>query len=135
MKKIKLYLKKDGFTLVELLAAILLLSLVIIIFLNIFSNSINLSQKVEEKLTATNIAEKVLNTVRRGDPSISLGIHYYESKVNGRTYYSVVDITQPEYESKLGLKRVYVKVYSSENYSSATKADSEIYGYIEPGGK
>ena len=135
MKKIKTYLKNDGITLIELLAAITLLSLVIIIFLNIFSNSISLSQKVEEKLTSTNVAEKILNTVRRGDSSIPLDTYYYESEVNGKTYHSVVVITQPAYESKLGLKRVHVKVFSSKNYSEATKADSEIYGYIEMGGK
>ncbi|MED3571438.1 type II secretion system protein [Cytobacillus praedii] len=136
MRKLESYLKSDGFTLVELLAAITLLSIVIIIFLNIFSQSVLMSRKVEDKLSSVNIAEKVLNTVRRGDPSISYEIYPYElPKVNGKTYYPVVTITQTTKESELGLKLVHVKIYLKEDYDKASKPDSQIYGYIEIGGK
>ncbi|MFO1443108.1 prepilin-type N-terminal cleavage/methylation domain-containing protein [Bacillus sp. Bva_UNVM-123] len=135
MNKYKNYLSSNGFTLIELLASITLLSIVIIIFFNIFSNSLSLSQKTEEKLTSTNVAEKVLNTLRRTNEenSIPLGEHRYEDNVNGKTYYSNVNITQQGKETELGIKRVHVQVFSSNNSNS--KPDSEIYGYIETGGK
>ncbi|MBY0123970.1 PilW family protein [Bacillus sp. S/N-304-OC-R1] len=132
MDKPELFYKKNGFTLVELLCAITLLSFVIIIYLSIFSQSLSLSRKVEDKLTSVNVAEKVLNMVRRGDANISFDTYPYElPKVNGKTYYPVVVITQTSQEQALGLKKVLVKIYSNKDYSKTLKPDSEIYGYIE----
>lgn len=136
MRKPGSYLKSDGLTLIELLSAITLLSIVIIIFLNIFSESIFMSRKVEDKLSSVNVAEKVLNTVRRGDPSISYEKYPYKlPKVNGKTYYPVVTVTQTTKESELGLKLVHVKIYSKEDFDKESKPDSQIFGYIEIGGE
>lgn len=136
MKKLGNYLESNGFTLIELLAAIALLSIVFIVFFNIFSQSTSLSRKVEDKLTSVNVAEKVLTTVRRGEPNISYDNYPYElPKVNGKIYYPEVVITETFQESALGLKRVHVKIYSEKNYDSTSKPDSEIYGYMELGVK
>lgn len=132
MRGLKILLNKNGLTLIELIAAITILSIVIISFLSFFSQYIMFSTKVEDKLTAVNIAEKVLNTVKEDEPTMDYDPYPYElPEVNGKVYYPVIVKSQSQDEQALGLQRVHVKIYSKEDYGPNTNPDSEIYGYIE----
>lgn len=124
MKTLK---QSNGFTLIELLAALTILSIVLISFFNIYSQSLSHSRIVEDQLTASNVAEKVLTKIiRNKEYSTS-----YE--VNGKIYYTDVDdkITQTVNEDLLGLQRVCVKIYTKDR----SKPDAEIYGYLKLEGK
>jgi type II secretion system protein I len=125
------HLNNTGLTLLELLLSMAILSIVILSFMAIFSQLITFSVKVEDKVTAINIAEEVLNNVKKSDPS-----SFDPITINGKTYYPSITIgsNQTPQESGLGLKRVHVKIYTDEHFDSTTKPESEIYGYIESGG-
>lgn len=134
MKNNKNILNKNGLTLIELLGAMTILSIVIITFLSFFSQYLLFSGKVEDNLTAVNVAEKVLNTVRKDDPTTNYDPYPHELPVvNGKTYYPVVIKSQTNEEKALGLQRVQVKIYSNKDYEIHSKPETEIYGYIKLG--
>lgn len=56
-------LKQDGFTLVEVLVSIVILSIVLTTFFSFFGQSLVFSGKNEEKLVAYNLAEKTMRIV------------------------------------------------------------------------
>lgn len=134
MKKNSLLIDEKGFTLIELLAAITLLSIVIFSYLGFFADSIIFSNKVEDNLTAYNVAEEILTKVKdtySGEDTIS----YNPVEVNGKLYYSEILIIdeskQMDSENQLALKRVHIKIYANDSYNSTTKPDSELYSYID----
>jgi len=64
MRKIKM--GENGVTLVEILAALVLLSIVLIGFFSFFTQSATFTKHNKEKLTAVQIAEEVIADVRNG---------------------------------------------------------------------
>ncbi|WP_226036522.1 type IV pilus modification PilV family protein [Aquibacillus saliphilus] len=135
MKKLKFHLNNNGFTLVELLAAITILSIVIISFLGFFSQSTLFSSKTDDKLTALNVAERILSEVKNDPTKIPYEPEYIE--VNGKLYFpdvtmpSAVDDDQEQREDKLGLNRIHVKIYTSEDFDRTP--DAELYSYTREG--
>ncbi|QOR66369.1 type II secretion system protein [Cytobacillus suaedae] len=124
-------MNNKGITLIELLLSITILSIVILSFMTIFSQLITFSVKVEDKVTVINIAEEVLNNVKRSVPNSADPI-----TINGKTYYPSISVgtNQTGRESSLGLRRVHVKIYTEEYFDPTSEPASEIYGYIESGG-
>ncbi|MDV2684221.1 type II secretion system protein [Alkalihalophilus lindianensis] len=125
MKYFNRYVNNTGLTLIELLASITLLSIVIIIFLSIFSQSMIWSSKVEDRLTAVNLAERVLYEARTDS------VPTQPITLNGKNYYFEIDYPVSDVidlEESLGLTRIHVKICDE---LPCSKVESEIYGYIE----
>lgn len=57
--------KQDGFTLIEVLVSIVILSIILTTFFSFFSQSLIFSGKNEEKLVAYNLASKTLKIVEQ----------------------------------------------------------------------
>ncbi|NEU29787.1 prepilin-type N-terminal cleavage/methylation domain-containing protein [bacterium LRH843] len=138
MKKFKATFNNKGLTLIELLASMVILSIVIIFFLSFFSQSIMLSVKVEDQLTTVNVAERIMNNVRKlpeGDldpgPCGNEYKHEPSYEVNGKHYYPAVAICQSHEEKHLDLYRIHVKIYTNNDYNASPS--SEIYGYRKVG--
>lgn len=125
-------LNQKGLTLIEILAAIVILMIVILGFLSFFSQAISHSRITEDKLTAINLAEKVLVQIKRHEP-VELP-HINENnpenfpKINQERYYYeckfINDLTKEEI--KLGLYRIEVKIYDETKDTSLTK----LYSYL-----
>lgn len=113
-----------GFTLIEALSSIVLLSVVILFFLSFFTQSTLFSNKTEDKLTAINISEKVLNEAKMGMIPNSI------ETVNGKDYYIEIDYKD---EDDLQLTRIHVKVYTSAKTVSQSP-HVEVFGYRTKGG-
>ncbi|OLS36329.1 hypothetical protein BTR22_12570 [Alkalihalophilus pseudofirmus] len=141
MHRPRFRINNNGLTLIEVLASMVILSIVIISFMTFFSQSMMFSSKVEDRLTAVNLAEKVLVDVRTAK-SIELEIHPHYKKVpsNEETdekAYLYEDLNKKEYIIKvadnidneiphdLKLNLFYVDVYINE------KDATRLYGYIE----
>lgn len=123
LQKMKLLKLNDkGVTLVELLASLVLLSIVILSFLTFFTQSMSHSVKVEEKLTTINLAEKVLSEYRQEQ------IEYREHELNGKTYYSkVIELDDQKY---LNLLPIRVEIYTDASYD-LTDLETQTFGYLE----
>lgn len=127
----KVYLNNRGLTLIELLGSITLLGIVIVSFFSIFSQSTIFSSKVEDKLTAINVAENVLSDIKNNNANYGSPCN-----INGKYYYP--NVTYPagtDAENQLDLERVDIKIYMNQNYSSDANPITEIYGYINMGGQ
>ncbi|GAA0450492.1 type II secretion system protein [Alkalibacillus silvisoli] len=132
---IKLMRSNQGFTLIEILGAITILSIVLISFIGFFSQSIILSSKVEDELTAINIAESVLSEIK-DDPSEVESYNGRRIVENERNYYPFIEIYSGEELSKtendLNLDQVIVQVYAeTPNPSENNTPSAELFGYIE----
>ncbi|RCW66390.1 prepilin-type N-terminal cleavage/methylation domain-containing protein [Saliterribacillus persicus] len=127
----KKHSNQQGFTLIELLAAVTLLAIVIVSFLSFFSQSVTLSSKVDDELTASNVAEQFLVEVKNTSIPPNGSFSLAAREVNGKMYYPEANIVDEsdltEEEKLLGLKRVHVKVYTDLNDSNA---DAEVFGYM-----
>ena len=66
--EMKKYLKNDnGLTLVEILAALVLLSIVLVAFMTFFTQSAKFTAHNHETLTAVQVSEQVIAKVRKGN--------------------------------------------------------------------
>ncbi|WP_066063779.1 type IV pilus modification PilV family protein [Neobacillus soli] len=126
----KSYFNNDGLTLIELLASIAILGIVIIYFLSFFTQSIMFSSKLEDKLTALNVAEKVLSNVKNNQANLDAPVN-----LNGKYYYPNITYPLPSNEeNKLKLIRVNIKIYMKQNYDPNSQPLTEIFGYVKAGG-
>ncbi|WP_078381916.1 type IV pilus modification PilV family protein [Sutcliffiella halmapala] len=122
LRKMKLISNEKGVTLIELLASIVILSIVILGLLTFFSQLMSHSLKVEDKLTTINLAEKVLNEYKLVQEEFT------EHELNGKIYYSkVIELPDQRY---LDLLPIRVEIYTDNSYNSTSMA-TQIYGYME----
>ncbi|WEG17382.1 prepilin-type N-terminal cleavage/methylation domain-containing protein [Alkalihalophilus pseudofirmus] len=132
MHRPRFRINNNGLTLIEVLASMVILSIVIISFMTFFSQSMMFSNKVEDRLTAVNLAEKVLVDVRTAK-SIELGEydtsdegnHYFQ--INNKYYY--IQAEEVPDQTHLNLIPFYVDVSISEDFNE--KDTTRLYGYIE----
>lgn len=155
MGNLKKYFNSAGITLVELLTAIIIISIIFISFLTIFNQTMQWSVKVEDKFTGVNIAEAILyktnsfyNDSTKKSALLNINptckpenlptskellgsdINLPDNDfyiVNNKKYYPVVTLSQTEDECLLKLYRIHVVIYENEK---RTKALSELYDYI-----
>ncbi|WP_179107140.1 type IV pilus modification PilV family protein [Sediminibacillus massiliensis] len=141
----------NGFTLIEILAAISLLGIVSIAFIPFFSNFAIFTNKAEDKLTAVNIADQTAYEIERDEQleqilstraatavcpatdSVSLeetGITT-QYTVNGKQYFPRLSICQSPEEKEADLYRAKVEIYRS---NQDQPADSYLYTYLKVSG-
>lgn len=143
MKKI---LKKErGFTLVELLASVVILSIIIIGIFQLFVFTSKTATSNQTKLVTTHLAKATIERVKVDaetffpmdhipDESIDknnchhyehVDCHLYEIKINDLDYDVVLDVSQSEEEEALHLINVIVTVTQEESNLS-----SKVEGYV-----
>ncbi|WP_430784793.1 type II secretion system protein [Virgibacillus flavescens] len=133
-------INSSGFTLVELIASLAILSMVIAVFLPIFPQIVSWTKKADDELIASNLLSQVAHDVKelpdmddlassiKGCPDVMkikderLGdVSSYT--INNQTYHVKVKICK---ESNVDLYRTNLLIFSSSN-----KMISESYTYIE----
>lgn len=124
-------LNQKGLTLIEILAAVVILMIVIVGFLSFFSQATSHSRITEDKLTAINLAEKVLVERKEiGTKIINREIKKFEN-VNGKTYYAIIGENSI---NNLNLQVFYVEIYTKnpEDYQNSNeKPITELYSYLD----
>lgn len=124
MKIYNLNRNEKGITLIELLASIVILSIVIIGFFSFFPQSILLSTKVEDKLVGLNVAEEVLNEYKETNSWKDV------VSVNNKQYYT--NIVYIYEQSVFNLTPIRIEIYTNDTFSTSTFITS-IYSYVEEG--
>lgn len=124
MKIYNLNRNEKGITLIELLASIVILSIVIIGFFSFFPQSILLSTKVEDKLIGLNVAEEVLNEYKETNSWKDV------VSVNHKQYYT--NIVYIYEQSVFNLTPIRIEIYTNDTFSTSTFITS-IYSYVEEG--
>ncbi|WP_262174253.1 prepilin-type N-terminal cleavage/methylation domain-containing protein [Saccharococcus sp. Marseille-Q5394] len=141
--KLKSYLVNNrGMSLIEVLASLVILTIIFVSLSHFFFQASLFSVKVEDQLTSINIAEKVLHdvktsTVKSTGKNVSIdGKQYKEinpTELNGKLYYPYV-LVSPETPAILQLERVHVKIYAEKIEPGYEPVQiSEIFGYNETG--
>ncbi|WP_033543613.1 type IV pilus modification PilV family protein [Planococcus sp. CAU13] len=132
---IKQLKNNDGLTLVEILAALVLLSIVLITFMSFFTQSAKFTASNEETLTAIQVAEDVVAKVRdiKAFEEIELFNNFEEgendSYINKDSYYLYeVTVKKENRVDDLDLRRVTISVLSTSNRDIKNKAfNTEMY--------
>ena len=141
----KKFNNQSGFTLLEVLAAITILSIVLITFFSFFSQGILFSSKNEDKIVAVNLARDVLGVIKTNEQMIDssntseeiITTFLTELKLESTPpycftqyndcYYPRVSILPPTpEEERLNLVRVKVEIYLEEE-----RLLTETYGYLK----
>lgn len=121
-------LKEDGFTLLELLASIVILVIVITSFFTFFTQSARFSKVNEENIVATNFAREMLETVKGSGAYYDGETCYKMNRVRDGLYPCVIiSNTLSTSNEQIGqLKRVIVEIREVDSDALVTKA----YGYV-----
>lgn len=133
----RIFKSNQAFTLIEVLASITLLSIILAIFLPFFANSIELSSKTEDKLTAINLAEERLNDVINNPENYfhltnnpitvkNLPDHLKYININTKKYTVKIDILTEKDTDALKLLTIKLSILGKDN-----KHISDLYGYVE----
>ncbi|CAM3109086.1 type II secretion system protein [Filibacter tadaridae] len=113
---------EKGVTLVEILAALVILSIVLVVFFTFFLQSAKFTQHNKEKLTAVEVAEDVVADVRN-----------WKSKENGKyvnnSYdgYDVNIVIQPG-PAGLQKARITVETFSKEGIKESSFTTEMYFG-------
>lgn len=116
--------KEQGFSLIEILAAIVILSIVLISFVSFFAQSAKHTKYNNEKLTAVQVGEEFVAKVRDGKYSIT------ETPVTIDYSGYIVEIKLEN--GPIELKKAKIKVTSSEGMKKSSFS-TEMY-FNEEGG-
>jgi len=136
MKRFKTIIQNHkGFSLIEVLAAIVILTIVLTSFIGFFSQSIILSTQTEDELTAVNVAEKVLTEIKEEESQID-ALNRSTFTENNRDYFPIItvidDNDHAELENELDLQQVKIEVF--ESLENREQPSATIFGYIQEGG-
>lgn len=124
VKKLNFKLNENGLTLIEVLASIVILSIVLISFSSILLQSVKHTKYNEEKLTAVDIAEEVVGMMR-GTKSTKVDVTKYLE-----TPFDIVTTCE---EGPVGLSKATITVEAKENKTQKQSPFvTEIY--IQQGG-
>jgi prepilin-type N-terminal cleavage/methylation domain-containing protein len=123
----------DGFTLIEVLAAITLLAIVIICSLGLIGQSSSFTSKNETNLKAINLARKTIaylesNNMKVSKPAVDLDLTNYH--LTDDQLFPFATFTQNDEEKTANLYRVEIKIYDSKE---KRKLLSHTFGYIDGG--
>lgn len=141
MAKKKANVPKNGFTLVEIIASIVLLGIIIVAFLPIFPNMLNWSNAAEKELVESNltgrVAEEVfehgmltvqeknnLTSCNEYSPIKGYGVEQKYNK-NGVEYSIKLKACKADREFERGLARVHIVVTNK-----ATNRESDSFAFI-----
>ncbi len=137
--------KENGFTLVEVLAALTILGIVFISYMTIFPQMVNMNERTEMKLESMNIAKKELTKVKSDnfvldqveknkESSGDEGFESYLLSNEGDDYYITLDCYNLGNETcsnknrtarTTELYKIHIKVLKE------TKLISESFGYLK----
>lgn len=109
---------RTGFTLMEVLVAMVILAIIASIMLNVFANNTRQQAHLEDKTLATIVADNRLSEIYAGQSSAS-----DEVEMAGRKWRVATKIS-----SQNGLKKIEVQVFENDN---ADKPLASLTGFTE----
>jgi len=133
-------MKNDrGMTLVEVLAALVILGIVFIGFMTIFPQMSLFNAKTEDKLKTMNLAKQELNNWNGSTYSLSDFEEYPEVPIDSQTvrrfegktpnseidFYEGGDLEDNAHEDSVALHKIHIKIKKED------KIISETFGYIK----
>lgn len=138
---------EKGFTLIEVLVSLVLISIVLTSFMAIFANTDRLAVSNSEKLVVINLADAYLERIKI-QPTEFIGtlppsmsnctpavanttcktVTVNSSPVNGKSYVVKITLKQNLTEKKLSLLDTVIKVSSPDS-----KVSSSVEGYVSYG--
>ncbi|MCG1022199.1 prepilin-type N-terminal cleavage/methylation domain-containing protein [Sutcliffiella horikoshii] len=159
MKNIVEERNDKGFTLLEVIVSIVILSIIILSFLTFFSQALFFSVKEERNLVGVNIAERILFNLEEyskidssllnissgcdspriisnllpdveGFKKDSINQEKLLYDMNGKDYYSIITLCQDSKENDLSLHRIHIKVYQPLDNSVEGKLIYETFHYL-----
>lgn len=148
--------KDKGFTLLEVLVSIIILSIIILSFLSFFSQALFFSVKEESNLMGVNIAERIVYTLEKSstidleeligeNDTITITREVAEASenlvidednrlkfiINGKSYYSIVTASNSEEVKDLPLNRIHIKIYEPQENAPNEKLIYETFHYLK----
>lgn len=128
-----------GFTLVEVLVSLVILSIVLMSFIAIFGNTNKLAVRNSEKLVVINLADAYLEKIQIDPkatisptvfPSTTVALPYTKTynqalTVNGKNYDILIKVSQNTEDNKLSLYNAIVTVRAVNS-----KVSSSVEGYL-----
>lgn len=135
MKRMKIYHNEDGLTLIEILASLVIISIVLISFSTILLQAMKHTKYNEEKLTEVDIAEEVIGKIRAADKSCGT-IKTEVEDANYKDYYRV-ELTCEESveEIPVSLGRATVAVTSKSELNTQKKSSFVTETYYKKDGE
>jgi prepilin-type N-terminal cleavage/methylation domain-containing protein len=130
--------ENKGYTLIELLASITILTFIIAALIPIFINIAKWTNQSENELVATNLLQQVASDLKKNPQGIAdqnitscqdkfTEIPGYDSyNINGQEYYVNLRVCM---ENQVNLYRTNVRVYSNDH-----QLKSESFTYVPVGG-
>lgn len=136
MKRIKMSRNEDGLTLIEILASLVIISIVLISFSTILLQATKHTKYNEEKLTEVDIAEEVIGKIRATDKSCGT-IKTEVEAVDYKDYYKVELICEEEDLGDLpvSLGRATVTVTSKSELNTQKRSSFMTETYYKKDGE
>lgn len=122
---------EKGFTLVEVLASIVIILALLLSFSSIFISNNKYANLNTEKLVVVNLADAQLERIRVMATKLDSNISFPDIEINGKSYKVIVTSSQTESEEKMNIQNVVVKVSAIENNASTTVEGYVVYEEIE----
>lgn len=128
---------QKGLTLIEVLAAIVILAFVLVSFINFFSQSLSHSRITEDKLTAINLAERILVEIKeikdldsKEAKEFLIALNTDSIKINDRLYYVNANFSENLINENraLNLRKISVKIYKDKDMPNRILL-TELYSY------
>lgn len=117
---------EQGFTLVEVVASLAIITIILLSFSSIFITNNKQAITNNEKLVIINLADAQLERIRAIAEKIDATTEIPESIVmNNKTYLITVDYEQTVEEQKMGIQNVLVTVSTDDN-----KLSTSVEGYV-----
>ncbi|AYC29757.1 prepilin-type N-terminal cleavage/methylation domain-containing protein [Paenisporosarcina cavernae] len=141
--------RNEGFTLIEVLASIVLISLLFLSFFSLFPHISFLNDKTAENLTAATVAKEIhaelkqqtytysptqpITIINSTPPTVDGNIVRYQGSYRGFDVTIEIDGNKIFSGQTVELTQVHVKVYDQKArpIDETTNPLSETYGYVE----
>lgn len=128
--------KLKGFTLIEVIIAMAIISIIAVAFFQILNNTIKMNEKTEKDIQMMDVAqikmENILSDIREGskkDGSIFVSINNSSMELNGLFSTGTKYISEEEYTYKDGMSKYNVKleIYREKLGTGKILKDSYLY--------
>lgn len=116
---------EQGFTLVEVVASLAIITIILLSFSSIFITNNKQAITNNEKLVIINLADAQLERFRAMAKLIDNTTSIENIEMNGKTYLVTVDYNQTPEETNMGIQNVLVTVSTDDN-----KLSTSVEGYV-----
>lgn len=116
---------EKGFTLIEVLASVIIITIILLSFSQIFISNNKYANANTEKLVVMNLADAQLERLRVTATKVDSTIAFPNLMMNGKTYKVTIRTSQTPDEEKMHIQNVIVNVSAADSHASTT-----VEGYV-----